>query len=272
MLRHLFLALSLIVGLASCTKYEANREPPASTKNAEPPSPGQTIAYEQYISVSTEPGRIGATHRALQASCEQAAAAEQCVILESELRGSDATSAFLKLRATTAGVARLMNELTAKATLTMQQLRGEELAAPIGDARKRLQLSIDYRSRLEALAGNLGNKSGADLDSLVRLNHELAQVQSQIETASGELARLQERVATRILTVQIDSIGPSRVWAPLGDAFADFGHDLAGATGALITFLAYALPWCIVLAGAVWGLLKWRAHRARRAAAPSAAP
>lgn len=265
MLRHLLLVISLVVGLTSCTKYAANQEAPISTK-ADARGPGQAIAYEEYIAVSVASERIGEIHSALLQSCEQAAAAEQCVVLEAELFSDNAT-ASLKLRATTAGVARIIGELSAKVALTMRQLRSQDLQAPIGDAAKRLQLLTDYRARLETLAGNLGRTRGADLDSLIRLNHELAEVQTQIETANGELARLQERVATRTVTIQLQSTGPSRVWAPLGDAFAGFGSHLAETTGALVTFCAYALPWSILLAGGVCSLLRWQVRRRRRAAA-----
>ena len=65
--------------------------------------------------------------------------------------------------------------------VTHQSTSAEDLAGPLADQVKRLALLRDYRDRLEALRV----KAASAIDSLIKVNHALAQVQAELEAAAG---------------------------------------------------------------------------------------
>jgi hypothetical protein len=210
------------------------------------------MAYEHFMTLDTEAERVKEIHQQAESLCEQVFA-EQCVVLASQLDDGREPSATLQLRATPAGIKQLMNALSSAGRVVGQSLKGEDLASPISDSAKQLQLLSDYRGRLEVL----GSKTGADLDSMMKLNLELAEVQSRIEGLAGARAHLEQRVATRALNIEITASRAGSVWAPLGEAMAAFTGNVAGATSALLTLIAFLLPWAIAAALVLWGVRRW---------------
>lgn len=143
-------------------------------------------------------------------------------------------------------------------------MTAEDLAAPIGDSAKKLAMLNDYRSKLEALRGN----ASQNIDALIKVNQELAQVQSDIESLSGERAHLIQRVETEILTVSISTSNSRAFWRPIGNAFSDFGINLAQGISSAIYGAAYIIPWSITLLLLWWGGRKiWSRRRRVNAAA-----
>ena len=89
---------------------------------------------------------------------------------------------------------------------------------------------------------------------MMSVNEELARVQSTLESATGERAHLQQRIATETLTVAIGTSGDGErhALAPLARSLRKFGADLAQAAASAITFVAYAIPWTLVLLALAW--------------------
>jgi hypothetical protein len=82
-----------------------------------------------------------------------------------------------------------------QAQVILQSTSAEELSGPLEDGAKKLALLRDYREKLEALRPRAAN----DFDNLIKINHELAQVQGELEEAAGKQASLQQRVDTEPL-------------------------------------------------------------------------
>jgi hypothetical protein len=123
-------------------------------------------------------------------------------------------------------------------------------------------MAREYRDSLLTLRARGGN----DIKALMSINEELARVQSQLESATGERVHLQQRIDTETLTVAIASTGAreSHPWRAVSDALREFGTHLAEATGGAITFVAWAIPWAVVLLPLGWGMRwLWRRRRAR---------
>ena len=113
----------------------------------------------------------------------------------------------------------------------------------------------DYRAKLETLR----EKAGNDVDALIKIQRELAQTQSELETIEGTHARLMQRVETEILTISIESTAHRAFWPPIGFALADFGEHLSDGISSAITGIAYLLPWAVILILAVFGIRAlWR--------------
>ena len=139
----------------------------------------------------------------------------------------------------------------------------EDLAAPIVDSERQMAMAREYRDSLLALRA----KGSNDIKTMMSVNEELARVQSQLESATGERAHLQQRIATETLTVGIAAIGENdrQAWTPLSRSLHEFGADLGAAAGAAISFVAYAIPWLVVLLPIAWALRwLWRRRRSAR--------
>ncbi len=251
--------------LAACSspapESAAASSPPGSAdRPAQGSGVNRYLAYEHSVSVRTDAEKVIALAESLQAAC-RGAVDDACAILGANLSRGDGARATLRLRARASGIQKLLGVLSAQGDIEGQSTTAEDLAGPIEDNEKKLAMLNSYRGQLEALRG----RANADVDSLIKLTRELAEVQSQIEQLSGSQAQLLQRVQTEILTVSIYSSGGLSFWSPIGDASSDFGADLSEAIAAMITAIAFLLPWAM-LAIAIALVWAWRAWRRRRRA------
>ena len=263
-MRHLLIAGLMFIAMAGCAKKEdfSAAAPMALTQEAAN-SPRRYMAYEHSIQLDAEEKEIVRVYESVLKAC-RAAAADQCVVLESHLNTGRDVSAGLKFRGKPSGIQKLIAGLSAEGEVISQATRAEDLTSPIEDSAKKLAMLNDYRSKLEALR----ERASADVDSLIKVNKELAQVQSEIESMTGERAHLVQRVETEILNVSITSIHSRMFWKPIAAAFSDFGSNLSEAFSKAITGVAFLIPWSLVLAAFVWaGRKLWlRARRSRKSA------
>ncbi len=220
------------------------------------------LAITRHVRVELPDDRIAPLYADLQAACA-ADTADACVVLHANLGASAWPSASLSLRAAPAGIAKLLEKIHGSGRIADEGMDGEDLAAPIADGERRLAMLRQYRDSLVALRDRPGNT----IDALIRINEELAQTQSQLEAVTGESAHLHLRVDTQVLDVQIAPPATERRATPVGDALSAFGHDFASAVGAAITFVAYAIPWLVLMVPVVWALRRLRARwrKARQA-------
>lgn len=243
--------------LASCARHEES----GSAAPAADAARGQYLAYEHSLELDVEENRVGVVHETAAQAC-RGAVAEQCVILESHLNAGRDVSARLKFRAKPAGIRKIIAELKARGEVIRQSVTAEDLSAPISDSAKKLALLNDYRSKLEALRGN----ASQNIDALIKVNQELAQVQSDIESLTGERAHLVQRVETEILNVTISPTYSHSFWRPIAEAFMEFGDNLSRGIASAIHSLAYLIPWGAALLAMWWGGRKIRTWRKRRSA------
>jgi hypothetical protein len=219
-----------------------------------------TLATTRHVDMEVAPGAVAPLFASTQAACE-ADVASACVVMAATLDTGDYAHASLTLRAAPAGIARLLARLHAGNGLVGESASSEDLAAPIVDTERQIAMAREYRDSLLALRARGGN----DIKSLMSINEELARVQSQLESATGERAHLQQRLDTETLTVAIASTGgrEAHPWRSISDALHGFGAHLAEAAGGAITFVAYAIPWVVVLLPLAWGL-RWLWRRRRQ--------
>lgn len=249
------LPLLLLIAITGCAnKDEATTMAPAALMERSAGKDRALLAYEHSISVDTEEGNIPAIFEATQAACRDAVE-DHCTVMESRTSAGQYPSALLRLRASPAGVRKIVAALGKQADITDQSTTAEDLAAPITDAAKQLAMLKDYRSKLEALS----EKARNDVDALIKVNRELAQVQSELESAEGAHAHLMQRVDTEILTVSIRSAQHYAFWKPVGIAFSDFGKNLSQGISFAVAAIAFLLPAVIVLlVGFFAGRRLWR--------------
>lgn len=261
---HLLTALFVLVVVAGCSNKEdsAGVAAPAAAVNQEPGQVARrSMAYEHVINLDAPEGKIVAVYESVQATCK-AAVDDQCVILESSLRTGRYVHAHLKFRAKPSGIQKLMTELGAQGKVISQFTTAEDLAAPLEDTAKKLEMLVDYRSKLEVLHKRASN----DVDALIKVNKELAQVQSEIEAMTGHKAGLVRRVETEILNVNLDSKETQSFWKPISDSLSEFARNLSNGISSVVTGLAYMLPWGLTIAAFVWiGRKLWIRRRRMKA-------
>lgn len=255
-------AFLVCMTLAGCSRNEESTVSASAPEMKSAGNAGRYLAYEHGIELDVEEKRVASVHAAAAKACSEAVA-EQCVMLESHLNTGRDVSANLKFRAKPAGIKKIIAVLSTRGEVIRQSVTAEDLAAPIGDSAKRLALLNDYRSKLEALRGN----ASQNIDALIKVNQELAQVQSNIESLSGERAHLLQRIETEILTVTISTTSGRTFWRPIRNALAAFGGNLAQGISSAIYGAAYIIPWSITLLLLWWGGRKIWSRRKRANAA-----
>lgn len=269
---HLFV-LCLVMALCGCGqgKRMADAYGVASPAPGSPaPAEQNYLAYSHAMKVEVGEGKVRAAFDAGQAACA-AAAADLCAVLESEIATGQTLRATLKVRAKPAGIAKVRAAFSGQGEITEQSTTAEDLAAPISDGEKKLSMLKDYRSKLEGLRDRAGN----DVDALIKVNEELASVQTELESVAGTQAQLIQRVDTEILTVIIDEGYNVSFVKPITLAFKEFGMNLAKGTAAAITVVAFLLPWAIAVALLAWigrKLWRWRTRRQQASPIPSTHP
>lgn len=260
MKKRLAVALFCALALGACSKPAARFADHAGSAVSETKAPRTALlAYEHHVEINAEAAQLPALLEAAQKLCH-ASADDACVVLESRIGSGEQAHAKLKFRAKGSGIAKLIAALSRHGVLVNRSSIAEDLSAPIHDGAKKLQMLKNYRAKLEALQG----KAATELDSLIRLTRELAEVQSQIEELDGTQAKLIQRVDTEILHVDISTSHQKSVWRPVSEAGSQFGSMFAHGVGTAISATAFLLPWIFLLSLLTWGVRAlWRRWRKR---------
>jgi hypothetical protein len=161
-----------------------------------------------------------------------------------------------------------MGGVSAQATaagghVTSQATATEDLTRNIVDTEAHIRAQTALRDRLQDM---LRSRPGR-LSDLLDVERELARVQGEVDATQSALAVMRTRVAMSELTINYasapKSIG-SDTFEPLRQAVAGFLGVVAWGFAAIITLIAGLLPFAIVIAPIVWGVLRWRKARAER--------
>lgn len=250
--------IALAAMMAACS---AKREVPANA--AAPPAGGKAvrqraanIAYEHAIELEVPGSRTRQVFDAVRQSCA-ALPAHGCTVLEASIRSGASAGATVRMRMVPDGVDKVLRTLDGQGKVETQSTHGEDLAEPIGDVERKMTMLTHYRDQLQALA----SRHALEPDALIKLNRELAEVQSQIDDVATSRAQLARRVDTDLLTVALHERASAGDAGGIRRALDDFGGDFLHGVAMLITFVASTIPFA--LAGAVFHAI-WRRVRRRR--------
>lgn len=260
MRQHLALLLLLCCLMASCARREDTGALDAATQSAASrESAQQALAYEHQVTIHTEADQVGATYQAGVSTC-RAAAQSACVLLDSHVNTGEHANASLRVRVKPGWSPQLIKVMSAHGEVSQQSTTVEDLAAPMGDTRKKLDMLTSYRAKLESLQDRAAN----DVDAAMKIAKELTQVQSDIEALSGQQAHMLQRVNTEVVTVNIESDAQGSFWGPIRAALGNFNATLSQGISSAILGTAYLLPWAVVLGAVVFaGRKVWRRLKAR---------
>ncbi len=147
----------------------------------------------------------------------------------------------------------------------MHAQSADDIAQPIIDAERRLEVKTVLRDRLTAMLRDRTALTAADL---IAIEKELAQAQSDIEAITAQRDGLRTRTDT--IRVEISYVGTARLiggadLSPIYQALNTIGQTAIYSVSWLISFLAAVVPWLPVIALVWWGarvgMRRWRSRR-----------
>ena len=160
-----------------------------------------------------------------------------------------------------------MVEISARGgRIVSRNTHAEDLAEPIGDADRQLSLLSSHRDRLDEFL----QRKDLKVEQVIELSKEVSSTQTQIDALRTQRANLQRRVDTELLTVELSPpVGTEAARrSPIADAARSFGSDFREAIAQVIRFIAFLLPWLVIIVPGIvllrlfWrGITRWLARR-----------
>lgn len=227
------------------------------------------LAYAYAYTLELPAAQVSPVMTAHQRACVEAGPAVCQVVGASVTRPSeDRVFARLQLRARPDWLDRFHQGLAGDAEaaggdISDSRIETEDLSRAIIDTEAHLSAKTTLRDRLQAI---LASRPG-DLQQVLEVERELARVQGEIDAARSNLEAMRTRVRTSRLTLDYRSQGvlaPDDAAWPLKSALENALSVFFGAVGALVLFVAGALPFVLVIAPLVWWWLRRRRAEADR--------
>jgi hypothetical protein len=249
---------------------------PVANPPAVSPAATPMLAYAYQVAFTIPAREVAPLMTRHQAACVAAGPALcQVVGASTNALGENSVSAQLSIRAEPKWLATFRDGLEADARkadgrVAARSVTSEDLTCAITDTDARLRAQKALRTRLEAL---IASRPGR-LAELLEIERELARVQGEIDSAESNLAIMRARVAMSTLDLSYQSESAPVVegtFSPLTNAIDGFIGTLAFGFGAIITLIAFLLPWLIVLIPAFWFGARWLRRRREAKAATKAA-
>ncbi|MDZ5649067.1 DUF4349 domain-containing protein [Nitrospirillum sp. BR 11828] len=280
------LVMVACLALGACGKEPEKKEVirasapvPGSKENfvvpfgASPPAPqtmqGKYVAVSHSYTLRLPADAVEAVQRRHLEICIKLG----CEVVESQMNrnGNRAwVTAHTSVRLPPAALASFTADLTAPPVeVTAHSETSEDKTLAVLDVDKRLETKLALRERLTTLLHQTNTKNVSDL---LNVEHTLAQVQGDIESATAQRDYL--RAQTEMVKIDIryegaqpDEPKPDGIdWRPLKNAAKDFIDILVESLANVMTFTARILPWTPVVVLAGWlARLVWRRWRRKAA-------
>ncbi|TQV63666.1 MAG: DUF4349 domain-containing protein [Sulfurovum sp.] len=225
---------------------EANAtEAVASGSVSSSTAPTSALALQHSISLKIEASKVQPLFHQIEEMCQKIAITQHCQLLNSNLSKEQEPSANLSLKAKAQGI-KMIIEVLNKNNVTNYAVNSENLAGSISDVQKRVAMLTSYRDNLEKLS----KKTNSSLESLMKVNQEMATVQSEIETLRGEHAFMIDRVQTQTLNISIStkylSTTEDTFITVLKDAIIGSIDDAINGLKLILVAFIYLLPWAFL--------------------------
>ena len=236
------------------------------------------LAYSYAYTLEAPTREIAGLAARHEQACVQAGP-QRCQVIGSSTQsyGQDDQRATLEIRAEPGWLAGFRNSLATDAQaadgrIADSSTSSEDLTRSIIDTEAHLRAKTALRDRLQTM---LATRDG-NLQSVLEVERELARVQAEIDSATSTLEVMRARVSMSALTLTYQSSGvlaPDSATAPLQSALNNALGIFMTGLAAIVTILAFALPFLLVLGPLIWLVLRaLRRRRLRRAADTANSP
>lgn len=249
----------------------AEAAPPAA-----PAASGPQIAYSYRFGYRLSDDAIAPAQARAVALCTRLGT-RRCMVAASDLTGDPDTggSASLSLLidarlATTFGRQLDTIAIDAGGSGVERHVEAEDVTKQIVDTAARVRAKQALADRLLTIIRTADGK----VSGLIEAEKSYGAVQEELDAARSIQAALRQRVAMSRIDINYTSIRASGAWAPVGQARRALVGNFASSIAALVTFVAVAIPWVLLLAFLVWIVRRtgWRPRwpfRRRRADTPA---
>ncbi|KIM04208.1 MAG: hypothetical protein KN64_08960 [Sulfurovum sp. AS07-7] len=228
-----------VIAEANVTTEEASGDISSSA------TPTSALALQHSISLEIEASKVQPLFHQIEEMCQKIAITQHCQLINSNLSKEQEPSANLSLKAKAQGI-KMIIEVLNKNNVTNYAVNSENLAGSISDVQKRVAMLTSYRDNLEKLS----KKTNSSLESLMKVNQEMATVQSEIETLRGEHAFMVDRVQTQTLNISIStkylSTTEDTFITVLKDAIIGSIDDAINGLKLILVAFIYLLPWAFL--------------------------
>jgi Domain of unknown function (DUF4349) len=186
-------------------------------------------------------------------------------VQDSSVRGTKARSGELTIRVPASSFEQAMNDLRRMGTVQGQSISGQDVTSQFIDLNARLRTWQAQEAVLLRLM-----RRATSIESTLRVQNQLQDVQFRIEQIKGQLRVLQNQTALATIDVSIREVGAPvttmntvvRERPSLGEAWARAVNGFLGVIFAVVVGLGYLVP-LAALAAVIW--LGYRRLRPRAA-------
>lgn len=228
----------------------SEHSPLSSSKSADLYSPIQEkqesknkyLAYTHSITVTVEKTELPAVFKTVIDTCT-GDVEYNCLIMHSEQSGGNYAYGTIRLRVAPEGIPKYRSLVSASGEVEQQSTTAEDLTDSVMDVEKRLEMLESYQEKLKSLEQN----PNINIESLIKVSSEISNVQTEIEYAHGQKAKLYQRINMDVLTIYLQTKENESFISPIGDAISSFGEDLSEGIAIFITAAAYLIPWVILI-------------------------
>lgn len=214
------------------------------------------LAYTHRIKVEVARSELSSVFNSVLEACI-AETEYTCLIMNSKESGGEYAYGQITLRVSPNGVAKYKKMVTDSGSVAQQSMSAEDLTEVVKDTEQRLDMLTAYKTQLQQLE----QRPNIDVDALIKLSSELAEVQTQIEYTLGQKAKLYQRINMEVLEITLDSSAHRSFYSPIGDAFSTFGENVSEGLAVFITAIAYLFPWVLLLIFLIWLLRSFWVRR-----------
>lgn len=246
----------------------AEATPPGDVPDAVLPQ----LAYAYGVTIEAPADEIAGLAARHEQACIQAGP-QVCQVIGSSTQsfGQDERQATLELRAGPGWLRTFRNGLardaeTVDGRIADSSTTSEDLTRALIDTEAHLRAKTTLRDRLQTM---LATRDG-NLQTVLEVERELARVQAEIDSANSTLEMMRARVSMSRLTLTYQSRGvmaPDSATAPLASALNNALGIFMTGLAAIVTILAFGLPFLIIVGPVAWLSLRAAKRRRERRAA-----
>ncbi|WPG37136.1 DUF4349 domain-containing protein [Variovorax sp. EBFNA2] len=178
-------------------------------------------------------------------------------------------NALLEMRVEPADVDKLLGGLAGVANVVSHTTTSEDKTSEVIDVEARIKNRTEFRDSLRVMLRDTVTKR--TMADLLAIQRTLSDTQAELDAIATQRKVLAQQTSKQHIQIQFTPkralVSGSDGYSPMAHALRNAGDVLAESVGALITFVAAALPWLLLVVLPVGWLVRvlWRRRRTGKA-------
>ncbi|MFC4236072.1 DUF4349 domain-containing protein [Thalassospira xianhensis] len=194
------------------------------------------LAYRHDVSV--ESSNVSAAYARTREACFSL---DGCRLISASLTAGDHPYAHLGMRMPAAAIETVKEVASSSNTITSSTTSATDYREEVTDITARQSMLHAQRTSLIDIQSRANKVS-----DLIEVAQELSRVQNEIEALDGRFNRIKVETSSDFLTISFATpVTGGRWFAPVIYSFQSVPSEFASSLGAVIAFIAFAVPWLI---------------------------